>query len=97
MDGIAVSLKGTISGGEHNLFHASMNAAWRYYKSEGMKTVTNQQYEEILEKALAATGGFTPSEIQGLLKIAKVAREKAGYIDGPNGLLPKIPDKIDWP
>jgi hypothetical protein len=96
MDGIAVGLKGSIASGEHHLFHASLNTFWRGMKSLGRTSVSNAEYEEALKNALVNTGGFSSGEISGLLHIARKAREQAGYFD-IGGLLPKIPDKIDWP
>ncbi|MGJ8660829.1 MAG: hypothetical protein ACSHXL_02200 [Bacteroidota bacterium] len=64
--------------------------------ARGRNNVSNSEYDEALREALHKTGGFSASEIEGLLHIAKVDRMKWGYFDG-GGLLPQIPQRINYP
>ncbi len=73
--GIATNLGGNAfsnGSGNHNLFHAAMNASWRKLKESGRTTITNAEYDEVLANALRKAN-LAASEVDALVEMARAA------------------------
>jgi hypothetical protein len=92
-------------GTEHNAFHQVLEAFWAQFREGGSRVnqvVSNKEYLAALRQALESvksnvTGAtkYTKKQIDALVELAEKEQRGYGYHDGPGGLHPEPPPKMN--